>query len=113
MSYLEDEMAFWRSRGKTPSGVERKRRKALESLESIAAKNDVDASELINSIVEAWEKDESRCEQLSIRCREKTEDSAIFLFMNESKVVAQFPIPLSIIQRPQQLETFGTGKTFP
>ena len=82
-------MAFWRSGGKTSAGAERKRRRALESLESIAAKNDVDASELVKSIVEAWEKDESRCEQLSIRCREKTEDSAIFLFMDEREVVAQ------------------------
>lgn len=92
-------MPFWRRREKTSRNVAQTSRKAIKSLQSIAAKKDIDVSKLINSVSKAWDKGESKCGQIMVKCREKTEDSAIFLFTDENEVTAQFPIPINIIQR--------------
>ena len=92
-------MPFWRRREKTSRDVAQIGRKAIESLESIATKKDIDVSEIIQSVSKAWDKGESQCGQLTVKCREKSEDSAIFLFTDENEVVAQFPISMNIIQR--------------
>ena len=43
---------------------------------------------------------------MAIRCRGRSKNSAIFLFTNGRKVVAQFPIPLIILQGKNQLESY-------
>jgi len=99
---------FWRGLRRTAKsrGSVSKRRKILEYLAIIAAKHDVDASELLNCIWEAWDQKESRCRELTIKCRERTKDSAIFLFTAGREVVAQFPIPTEVLQRKNELEGY-------
>jgi len=64
----------------------------------MAITHKIDSDKLCNSIVEAWEKQESKCEQLNIRCRRKASDSAIFLFTVGQDAIAQFPIPTTILE---------------
>jgi replication factor A1 len=66
----------------------------------------VGSSEFFNCIVEAWNQEESEREHLVVICREKTKNSAIFLFTNGRKVLAQFPIPITILQGKNQLESY-------
>jgi replication factor A1 len=56
-------------------------------------KYEVDPDEFFHALNSAWEKQEATCRELSIQCRGKTQDKAIFLVLKGSKVVAQFPIP--------------------
>ena len=100
---------FWRrsSRGRRPSSVHSyKDRKALEYLAKIALKYKIDSSEFFNQIVEAWDHEESERKQMTIECRKKTEDSAIFLFTRSQEVVAQFPISTGILRGTNQLEDY-------
>ena len=63
-----------------------------EYLAFLSIKYEVDSSELFYALISAEEKQKSRCGNLSIECRGKTQDKAIFLIMNDSRVVAQFPV---------------------
>jgi len=72
--------------------------RVLEYLAILAVSNSIDANEFFDSIVEAWKEDESQCKQLTVRCRERTRDSAIFLFIAAHNTIAQFPIPTLILQ---------------
>jgi replication factor A1 len=98
----------WRGRGRLPNSMHSyKDRRILEYLARIAMMYKVDSSGFFDCIVEAWNHKESECEQLVIRCRKKTNDSAIFLFTtNVQKVVAQFPIPTTILLGSNQLESY-------
>jgi replication factor A1 len=99
---------FWRGRGRM-AGRRRgasKRRKILEYLAVLAVKYDIDADEFLNCIVEAWNQEESKCEQVNVRCRERTRDRAIFLFTAGNEVLAQFPIPTQILQGKNELEDY-------
>ena len=78
----------------------------LENLARIAMLHKVDSSEFFNRIVEAWNHDGSECGQLTVKCRKRTRNSAIFLFTNGRKVVAQFPISNAILQGKNQLESY-------
>ena len=80
--------------------------RVLENLAGIAVLHKVDASEFFNRIVEAWNHEGSECEQVIIECRERTKNSAIFLFTNGREVVAQFPISITILQGKNQLESY-------
>jgi replication factor A1 len=79
----------------------------LENLAKIAMLHKVDSSEFFNRIVEAWNHDGSECKQLTIKCRVRTKNSAIFLFTNGRKVVAQFPISTAILQGKNQLGSYA------
>jgi replication factor A1 len=79
----------------------------LENLAKIAMLHKVDSSEFFNRIVEAWNHDGSECKQLTIKCRVRTKNSAIFLFTNGRKVVAQFPISIAILQGKNQLGSYA------
>jgi len=83
-----------------------KDRRILEYLARMAMMHKVDSSGFFDCIVEAWNHKESGCKQLVIRCRKKTKDSAIFLFTNVQKVVAQFSIPTTILRGSNQLESY-------
>jgi replication factor A1 len=78
----------------------------LENLARIAMLHKVDSNEFFDRIVEAWNHDGSECGQLTIKCRKRTRNSAIFLFTNGRKVVAQFPISNAILQGKNQLESY-------
>jgi replication factor A1 len=80
--------------------------RVLENLARIGVLYKVDASEFFNRIVEAWNHEGSECEQVIIECRKRTKNSAIFLFTTDRKVVAQFPISISILQGKNQLESY-------
>jgi replication factor A1 len=80
--------------------------RVLENLAGIAVLHKVDSNEFFNGIVEAWNNDWSECKQLTIRCRVRTRNSAIFLFTTDREVVAQFPIPITILQGKNQLESY-------
>ena len=98
---------IWRGRGRLPNSMRsNKDRKILESLAIIAVKYRIGSSEFLRCIVEAWNQEESKCEQLLVRCRKKTEDSGIFLFTSGENVVAQFPIWTGILQGNDQLEGY-------
>jgi replication factor A1 len=58
--------------------------------------------------VEAWKKDESQCKQLTIRCRQRTKDSAIFSFAAaDTARLSQFSIMTTILQgNESQLEPY-------
>jgi len=81
--------------------------RVLETLAGIAVLHKVDASEFFNRIVEAWNHEGSECERVIIECRERTKNSAIFLFASDRKVVAQFPISITILQGKNQLESYS------
>jgi hypothetical protein len=97
----------WRGRGRPPNSMRSyKDRRILECLARIAVMHKVDSNVFFNCIVEAWNHRESECKQLVISCRKKTNDSAVFLFTKAQKVVAQFPIPTTILQGKVQLEDY-------
>jgi len=85
--------------------------KALEYLALISMKYEIDSNDFFNSFVEAWERQESTCESLSIKCRKKTQDDAVFLITNGFKVVAQFPIPKHLLKETNPLKNFAPTKT--
>lgn len=98
-----------RGRGRPPNSTySYKDKRILEYLARIAVMHEVDSSRFFDCIVEAWNQKESECKQLIIRCRKKMKDSAIFLFTNVHKVVAQFSIPTKILEGNNQLESYIT-----
>ena len=100
---------FWRhsSRGRRPGSVTSPTdRKALAYLAIIAVRYEIDPSELLDHIKRAWSHEESESKQMTIECREKTEDSATFLFTAGEKIVAQFPIPNRVLQGKYPLESY-------
>ena len=97
----------WRGRGRPLKGMHSyKDGRILENLARIAVLHKVDAREFFNRIVEAWNHEESECEQVIIKCRKRTKNSAIFLFTNGREVIAQFPISITILQGRNQLESY-------
>jgi replication factor A1 len=82
----------------------------LENLARIAILHKVDSNEFFDRIIEAWNHDGSECGQLAVKCRKRTRNSAIFLFTHgrkrPRKVVAQFPISISILQGKNRLESY-------
>ena len=98
---------IWRGRGRPLKRMHsHKDGRVLENLARIAVLHKVDASEFFNRIVEAWNHEGSECEQVIIECRKRTKNSAIFLFTTGRKVVAQFPISITILRGKNQLESY-------
>jgi replication factor A1 len=98
---------IWRGRGRPPNSMPSyKDGRILENLARIAMLHKVDSNEFFDRIVEAWNHDGSECGQLTVKCRKRTRNSAIFLFINGRKVVAQFPISNAILQGKNQLESY-------
>ena len=79
----------------------------LEYLALISMKYGIDSNDFFDSFVEAWGRQESTCESLSIKCRKKTRDYAVFLITKGFKVVAQFPIPKHILEETNPLKEFA------
>jgi len=76
----------------------------LEYLTKVSVKHRIDPNKLFNKIVDAWKNRRSKCKQLTIQCREKMRDSAIFLITTDSKVVAQFPVPEHLLKEVAPLK---------
>jgi len=70
-------------------------------------KHGTDPEKFFDSFVEAWKHQKSTCRSLSIECRKKTRNYAVFLITNSSKVVAQFPIPKHILKEVNPLKEFA------
>jgi hypothetical protein len=85
--------------------------KALEYLALISMKYGIDSNDFFNSFIEAWERQESTCESLSIKCCKKTRDNAVFLITQGFEVVAQFPIPKHILKETNPLKEFASTRT--
>ena len=92
-------------RGRPRNGNSRSRTVVLD-LTRIAVSQKTDPTDFFNSVLDAWQHGESRCNDLEITCRSKTEDSAIFLFAKNDKVVAQFPIPRSVLLEDDPLRDY-------
>jgi len=85
--------------------------RSLKYLALISMKYGIDSNDFFNSFVEAWERQESTCESLSIKCCKKTRDNAVFLITKGFKVVAQFPIPKHILKETNPLKEFASTMT--
>jgi replication factor A1 len=98
---------FWRGRGRLPNRMHsHKEERILEYLAMMAVKYKIDSNEFFNCIVKAWNKGESGCKQLKVRCRKRMRDSAIFIFTAGYEVLAQFPISTRILKGENDLKNY-------
>ena len=77
-----------------------------EYLAFLSIKYEVDPDRLFYALISAWENQKSTCDKLSIKCRKKTRDAAVFLITNGHGVVAQFPIPKSFLEQTNPIKMF-------
>ena len=68
-----------------------------EYLAFLSIKHEIDPDKLLYALISAWENQKSTCGKLSIKCRKKTRDTAVFLLTKGPKVIAQFPIPKNFL----------------
>jgi hypothetical protein len=78
----------------------------LEYLAELSVRNGVDSEEFFIKLVEAWKNEKSAVEKLTIERRSVSEDDAMFLIINDSKVVAQLSIPKHILLETKPLNAF-------
>jgi len=78
----------------------------LEYLAEVSTRYGIDSSEFFDKIVAAWKNQKSKCEKLTIECREKAKGHAIFLITSNNKAVAQFPVPERILKENVPLKEF-------
>jgi hypothetical protein len=83
---------------------------ALEYIDLISMKYDLDLNDFFSSLVEASKCQESNCESLLIECRQKTSDYSVFLITEGFKVVAQFHVPNPLLQEINPLKNFISKK---
>lgn len=98
----------WTMRGR-PRGRGHSTRdtRLLQYLVTISLKHRIDPNKLFNKIVYAWKNGRSKCKQLTIQCREKMRDHAIFLITIHYKVVAQFPMSRHLLRETAPLKEFA------
>jgi len=78
-----------------------------EYLAFLSLKYEVDPDRFFYALNSAWEKKRAMCGGLSIQCRSKMQDRAIFLMMKDSKVVSQFPIPRKfLLEQANPIKTY-------
>ncbi len=63
-------------------------------------KYEVDPDKLFNALNVAWARRKATCQKLVVECRCKTQDKAVFLISQGSRVIAQFPIPRDFLLDP-------------
>jgi len=92
-----------------PRGVSHSNRdtKLLGYLVTISLKHRIDPNKLFNKIVYAWKNGRSKCKRLTIQCREKIGDHAIFLITANHEVVAQFPMSGHLLKETAPLKRFA------
>ncbi len=97
----------WTTRGRPPGRLySHDDMRLLEYLARISVKHEIDSGKFFSSFLDAFQHVEATCGKLSIECRIKTQDNAIFLITNTHKVVAQFPIPQRILAGTNPLKEF-------
>ena len=79
---------------------------SLEYMAFISVKYRIDSKVFFDTFVRAWEFQESVCNSLSIDCRKKTRENAVFLITKGFQVVAQFSISNDILQKNNPLKEF-------
>lgn len=84
----------------------------LEYLAQISMKHGIDSGEFFNSFLDASQRQESTCGKLSIECRMRTRDYAIFLITHGPKVIAQLHMPERILKEANPLKEF-TSRLLP
>ena len=77
-----------------------------EYLAFLSIKYEVNPDNFFYALISAWKNQESTCGKLSIECRKKTQDVAVFLITNGPKVVAQFPIPKNFLEQTNPIRMF-------
>ena len=78
-----------------------------EYLAFLSVKYEVDPDKFFYALISAGENQKSTCGKLSIECRGKTQDKDIFLIMNDSRVVAQFPVSKEfLLKRSNPIKDF-------
>jgi replication factor A1 len=98
---------FWRGGGRLPKSMHsHKDERILDYLAVMAVKYKIDSNKFFNCIVEAWNKGESGCGQVKVRCRKRMRDSAIFIFTVGCEVLAQFPISTKILNGKNDLKNY-------
>jgi len=103
----------WATRGRPPGGFHSYDDiRLLEYLARISVKNEIDSGKFFSSFLDAFQHEEATCGELSIECRAKTRDHAIFLITKSHKVVAQFPVPEHILAKTNPLEEFTYRASF-
>jgi hypothetical protein len=65
----------------------------LEYLAKVSLKYGVDSDTFFNSFLDAAQHQESKCGKLSIECRAREKDYAIFLITQDKETVGQFHMP--------------------
>jgi len=100
-------------RGRLPGKRSRADLELFENISRISLNHEIDSNKLFEKIVNAWKQQESTCEDLKILCRKRTIDNQhTFLFTNDNKVIAQFPIPEHILKKTNPLKDFTPTKSF-
>ena len=98
-------------RGRPPGGLySHDNVRLLEYLARISVKHGIDSGKFFSSFLDAFQHEEATCGKLSIECRVKTRDYAIFLITNTHKVVAQFSIPVHILAETDPLKEFTPSR---
>jgi len=97
----------WTARGRPPgrhhSYVDIR---LLEYLARISVKHEIDSEKFFNSFLDASQHQASKCGKLSIECRMRTRDYAIFLITSGPKVVAQFSMPERVLEENNPIKEF-------
>jgi replication factor A1 len=85
-----------------------KRKKSTgEYLAFLCVKYELSPDMLFCALLAAGENGEAKCGNLSIECRGKMKDRAVFLIMDGAEVVAQFSVPRNfLLQQGNPIRTF-------
>ena len=103
----------WNTRGRPPGRFHSYDDiRLLEYLARISVKHEIDSDKLFSTFLDAFQHEEATCGELSIECRAKTRDQAIFLLTKSHKVVAQFPVPEHILAKTNPLKEFIYNESF-
>ena len=78
----------------------------LEYLSRISMKYGVDADKFFSNLVEAWNHQESTFKGITIECRRRRSDHAVFLITNSSRVIAQFKMSEHLLKEGSPLKEF-------
>jgi len=78
----------------------------LEYLAKISTKCEIDSGEFFEKLVKAWKNQESACMGLTIQCRKRTQNDAVFLITSDQDVIAQFPVPKYVLEEANPLPEF-------
>ena len=75
----------------------REKVKVKKYLVNLAVRYDLEGDEILECVREAFNKETSKCGVLTITCRKKEKDFAVFLFEAQDDLY-QFPIPFEVFR---------------